>query len=126
MKRLPESELDIMIIVWQNKGPITVNDILERVNSEKKLTLSALHSYLRRLVEKGFLTCYKQGKQNAYEALVTETEYQQEESGSVLQKLYGGSLKNFVAALYSSEQITRQDIEEMKAFIQQFDEKDGM
>jgi predicted transcriptional regulator len=76
-------------------------------------------------VEKGFLKCYKQGKQNVYEAIVTEEEYQQEESSSVLKKLYGGSLKNFVAALYNSEQLTKKDIVEVREFIETFDKKEG-
>jgi predicted transcriptional regulator len=125
MKRLPESELDIMIIVWSTEGPVSVTYILEKLNADKKLTISALHSYLRRLVEKGFLKCYKQGKQNVYEAIVTEEEYQQEESSSVLKKLYGGSLKNFVAALYNSEQLTKKDIVEVREFIETFDKKEG-
>ena len=124
MKRLPESELDIMLIIWKRGRAVSVNEILEIINTERELTLSALHSYMRRLVEKGFLKCFKKGKQNYYEALVTEAEYRQDESGSVLRKLYGGSLKNFVAALYDSDQITMQDIEEMKEYLDQFG-KDG-
>ena len=52
-KRLPESELDIMLVVWASGGGVTAPAILEHL--ERPLTASALHSYLKRLEEKGFL-----------------------------------------------------------------------
>ena len=54
--RLPESELDIMLVVWDLKEA-TAPAILERL--ERPLTASALHSYLKRLEEKGYLACRK-------------------------------------------------------------------
>lgn len=60
--RLPESELDIMLVVWELKEA-TAPAILERL--ERPLTASALHSYLKRLEEKGYLACRKEGKRTA-------------------------------------------------------------
>ena len=57
---LPESEEDIMLVVWNGEGPVTAPAILEKL--ERPLTASALHSYLKRLEEKGYLSCQKQGK----------------------------------------------------------------
>ena len=53
-RRLPESELDIMLVVWKEGGAATAPAILTGL--ERPLTASALHSYLKRLEEKGFLT----------------------------------------------------------------------
>ena len=63
-KSLPESELDIMLVVWKAEGPISAPKIMERL--ERRLTASALHSYLKRLEEKGFLVCEKAGKTNSW------------------------------------------------------------
>ena len=59
-RHLPESELDIMLVVWGAGGPVSAPAILEGL--ERPLTASALHSYLKRLEEKGFLSCKKTGK----------------------------------------------------------------
>lgn len=61
-RHLPESELDIMLVVWGAGGPVSAPAILEGL--ERPLTASALHSYLKRLEEKGFLSCKKTGKVN--------------------------------------------------------------
>lgn len=123
MKRLPESELEIMMIVWNSQEAVSVNQILEQMTKDKDLTSGALHSYLKRLVNKGFLKTYKKGKQNVYEALITQIEYQEMESGTMLRQLYNGSLKTFVATLYNSDQITQEDVDELRSFIDSFSDK---
>ena len=50
----------------------TAPGILARL--ERPLTASALHSYLKRLEEKGFLSCGKEGKTNRYRARVSRAE----------------------------------------------------
>ena len=75
--RLPESELDIMLVIWDLGDQAAAPAILERL--ERPLTASALHSYLKRLEDKGYLTCTKEGKTNRYTPLVSREEYQRQE-----------------------------------------------
>ena len=85
--RLPESELELMLAVWEaGEEGTTAPGILARL--ERPLTASALHSYLKRLEEKGFLSCGKEGKTNRYRARVSRAEYEQQESRTVLDRLY--------------------------------------
>ena len=74
--RLPESELDIMLVVWDLKEA-TAPAILEQL--ERPLTASALHSYLKRLEEKGYLACRKEGKTNRYTPLVGREAYRRQD-----------------------------------------------
>ena len=122
-KRLPESELDIMLVVWAGKGPVTAPAILEGM--ERPLTASALHSYLKRLEEKGFLRCEKEGKVNRYTALVTKGDYQEREGKTVLGKLYAGSLKRFAAALYDGGNLGKSDVEELRKYLDSLDGMEG-
>ena len=88
--RLPESELELMLAVWEaGEEGTTAPGILARL--ERPLTASALHSYLKRLEEKGFLSCGKEGKTNRYRARVSRAEYEQQESRTVLDRLYAVS-----------------------------------
>ena len=123
MRRLPDSELEIMMIVWNSSEAVSVNQILEQMTKDKDLTLGALHSYLKRIVKKEFLQTNKKGNQNVYEALITQAEYQEKESGTILKQLYNGSLKTFVATLYNSDQITQEDVDELRSFIDSFSSK---
>lgn len=107
--RLPESELELMLAVWEaGEEGATAPGILARL--ERPLTASALHSYLKRLEEKGFLSCGKEGKTNRYRARVSRAEYEQQESRTVLDRLYAGSLRRFAAALHDGGSLTEEEI----------------
>lgn len=113
-KRLPESELDIMLVVWAGGGGVTAPAILEHL--ERPLTASALHSYLKRLEEKGFLACTKEGKTNVYTPLVSREEYLAFDSHAVLNKLYGSSPRNFVAAL-ARNGLRQEELDDLQALL---------
>ncbi|MDE6844914.1 MAG: BlaI/MecI/CopY family transcriptional regulator [Lachnospiraceae bacterium] len=116
MRRLPESELEIMMIIWKYDRPVNRMEIEEHL--KKDVAAPTILSFLNRLEAKGFVSVEKIGKINWYTSLVKEEEYLQKESRNILQKLYQNSLKNFVTALYDGDGLTTQDIEELKAFIE--------
>ena len=114
--RLPESELELMLAVWEaGEEGATAPGILARL--ERPLTASALHSYLKRLEEKGFLSCGKEGKTNRYRARVSRAEYEQQESRTVLDRLYAGSLRRFAAALHDGGSLTEEEVRELEEYL---------
>lgn len=117
MKRLPDSELEIMMGIWKLNRPVTRAEIEEAIAKEKPLSATTILSFLSRLEEKGFLAVEKNGKTNLYTALIKEEEYLKSESKSILSKLYRNSVRNFVTALYDGNSLSQQDIEELQAFI---------
>lgn len=123
IQKLPDSELDVMIALWNGHGEMTRSEIEDFMKRKKKLAPTTILTLLSRLEKKKFVSVKKEGKANLYRALVTQEEYQQQEGKHVLEKLYGNSLKNFVATLYQGKQIDQSDIEELEAFLQEL-EKD--
>ena len=117
MKRLPESELEIMMIIWKYDRPVNRMDIEEHL--KKDVAAPTILSFLNRLEAKGFVSVEKVGKINWYTPLVKEEEYLQRESRNILQRLYQNSLKNFVTALYDGEGLSSQDIEDLRAFVEE-------
>lgn len=117
MKRLPESELEIMMIIWRHDGPVNRMEIEEHLN--KDVAAPTILSFLNRLEAKGFVRVEKVGKVNWYTPLVKEEEYLQKESKNILQKMYRNSLKNFVTALYDGDGLSAQDMDELRAFLEE-------
>mgnify|MGYP001351507638 FL=1 len=62
---------------------------------------------------------------NLYSPLISKIEYQHNESESVLEKLYGNSLKNFVASLYQGKTINPEEIKELNDYIQVLSDQEG-
>lgn len=119
MGRLPESELDVMLAVWRSGGEASAPKIGAGLG--RPLTASALHSYLKRLEDRGFLSCRKEGKVNVYTALVTEEAYRRAEGGAMLEKLYEGSLRTFAAALWDGGRLSREDVTELRNFLDELE-----
>ncbi|MCM1127368.1 MAG: BlaI/MecI/CopY family transcriptional regulator [Lachnospiraceae bacterium] len=117
MKRLPDSELEIMMIIWDYDKPVTRTEIEERLDGERKLSPTTVLSFLSRLQEKGFLKVEKSGKNNIYLALIRREDYMRTESRNILKRLYQNSARNFLAALYDGEALTEEELEELEDYI---------
>ena len=119
--RLSETELEVMEVIWENATTVTVNQLLDIFESKGWKT-STLSTILNRLIEKGFLTKTLSGKTNYYDPALTLSEYKKYETHSFLSRLYNGKVKNFIAALVDDEELSQDDIAELKDW---FVRKDG-
>ncbi len=117
LKTLPNSELELMMILWRAGVPLTRMEIEERLPKKRTLSKTTILSFLSRLEEKGFVLVEKDGRNNRYLPLVQESDYLKQESGSILKKLYGSSVKKFVAALYDGDGLSKEQIAELKDYL---------
>ena len=115
---LPNSELEIMMAIWEAGKPVSRLEIDEKI-SAKNWQAPTVLKFLSRLTEKGFLKCEKPegGKTNIYTSLVSEEEYLEFESNSVLGKFCGRSVKSLVANLYENNTINDSELDELQKFI---------
>lgn len=118
-KRLPDAELEVMLIIWRAGEPCSSGYILGELQGLRSWPLPTLLTVLARLTEKGFLRCEKQGRHNLYTPLVAEREYKQQEGSSFLRRLYGNSAKELVASLYAGGALTADDLAELRRYIEQ-------
>jgi predicted transcriptional regulator len=117
IKRLPDSELEIMMIVWEAKEPVPSAYLMEKLQGEKNWATTTVLNFLARLVERGFLKVEKQGRINIYSPQIEEKEYIEIESRAFLERMHKSSLKSFVAALYDGNSLDSEDAEELKRYI---------
>ena len=111
-----EAELEIMKVIWASDKPLNTLEISEAVEERgwKRTTIS---TFLTRLVEKGALTSEKSGKQYYYSAVISREEYRKSQTGNLIKSLFGGSVKAFAASLFESDELTENDINELKSII---------
>ena len=119
MKRLPDSELELMMIIWEADRSVTRTEIEEQMDETRQVSATTVLSFLSRLVDKGFLAVEKEGKTNRYRALVEKDAYMKQESRSILKRMYQNSVKNFLTALSDGENLTKEDIDELQEFLNQ-------
>ena len=115
MRRLPDSELEVMKALWAS-GPDTSRAELEEALAPMGLASNTVNTYLTRLQEKGFVPAKRDGKLNRYTPLVSQEDYRAFDSRSILTKLYDSSPRKFVAALAQGGG-TETDAEDLRALL---------
>lgn len=123
MKKLGEAELEIMQVIWKTNVPVTSSFILKELQERRKWQLSTLMTSLSRLVDKGFLSCDRATGNNLYSSIISENDFKAKESKSFLEKLYNNSIQNMVATLYSNKAIKDTDMNELRKYLDDLEEK---
>lgn len=118
ISKLPDTELEIMKVVWNNPTPISTSEVKTILDKERTWNIGALQTLLNRLITRGFLEGGKDGKNKTYIPLVDENVYLAIENKSFLQRLNGNSVTKFVAALYYNNAISEKDLKELTEFIE--------
>ena len=115
LKKIPEAELEVMKIIWNNETPISTSRIKEICEEESKnsWTVSTLQTLLNRLIERGFLNTEKRGKERIYSPKIMEGEYLEFETKMFLKKVHGNSFTSLINTLYKSKEINKNDIKEL-------------
>lgn len=116
MKRLPDTELEVMKALWAS-GPDTPRAALEEDLAPFGWAANTVNTYLTRLADKGFVSVRRAGRSNRYTPLVSREEYQAYDSRAVLDRLYG-SPRNFLAAL-AREGLGQGELEELRDLLDQ-------
>ena len=117
IRRLPDSELELMQIIWQKEPPVSRTEIEAVMKDSHQLAATTILTLLTRLCEKGFLAVEKQGRANLYTPMISQREYLASESRSLLDKLYGGSIKTFANALCDSG-ISKEELAELRSLLE--------
>ena len=118
LKSLPDSELRVMMVIWNNSEKMSTGEILSELKDEINWKLSTLQIILTRLTEKGFLKNEKVGRINYYSSLIKYSEYKEFETKNFVKKLYNNSSKKLIASLIEGdEMLTVDDIEEIRSML---------
>jgi predicted transcriptional regulator len=113
LKKLPDTEFEIMKVVWANEPPITTNMVMDQLGNERAWKAPTVISLMLRLVERGFLRTEKNGKERIYFPLVAKDDYLKFETGNFMKQYHENSFLSFINALYDGKQLSDRDIEEL-------------
>ena len=123
--RLSDVEMKLMQAIWGLATPVTVTQLVAIFEESKGWKNSTIATMLDRIISKGFLKKEMKGKSNYYSIVATLEDYQKQEGRNLLSSLYGGSIKNFIAALADNEGMTGRDVKELQEWFESSINKDG-
>lgn len=115
--RLPDTELEIMKVIWESGQTLSTSEVKALLERNRPWNVSALQTLLNRLIDRGFLETYKEGKNKYYTPLVAEKDYLAVENRAFLEKVNDRSVTKLVASLFDSHSISEAELDELAAFI---------
>lgn len=87
---LTAAEQKIMQVLWQ-RGPLTVRDIATELSQEQQVAYTTVQTLCRILLDKGHVSCEKQGKAFLYQATTVQQEARSQALLALVKKFFGGS-----------------------------------
>lgn len=127
MKEIPqisEAEYEVMKVVWKYE-PISTPEVVEKVSKKIDWKPNTIQTMLTRLVKKNALQTRKQGRVFVYTSLIDEHEYVEQKSKLFLKQFFGGALNSMVLNFIENDQLSKEDISELKKILSERDMKEG-
>ncbi len=124
--KIPEAELDIMLILWKADVPSRVIDIFNGLKDTRPCSKPAIHTLLERLEKRGFVRQDTVDAPTPYKLitpLISEEDYRATESNAFVDKLCRGSWKTLIATLVDTGRITGEDMDEIAKLLDSAEKK---
>ena len=120
-EKISDSELEVLRVLWEADAPLPISEIRVALQQRKGWEPTTTKTLVQRLCNKQALA---QEKRNVfyYRPLISQEEYQAWATNDLIHRLYRGSARNLVAALVHSDQLSNDDIQELRDFFKVEDE----
>lgn len=106
-----------MRVLW-DRGSLSTNEVVAALERRTEWKPKTIHTLLARLARKRALKATKHGREYVYQPLVPAEACEYEVSRSFLTRFFDGELAPFLARFVEKENLTRQEIEALKAILE--------
>lgn len=119
--KISEAESRVMEILWQAREPRSAEDIVDAIADAQNWQEATVKTLLNRLLKKRAITATRDGRRYLYRAVARRGDYVHAESASLLDRLFGGRVAPLVAHFSQRDQLSDDDIAELRALIEEID-----
>ncbi|MHB1653947.1 MAG: BlaI/MecI/CopY family transcriptional regulator [Desulfitobacteriaceae bacterium] len=114
--KISDAEWLVIKVLWE-ESPLTATRVVEHLKPVTTWSPKTIQTLIGRLVKKGALGVNKDADLYHYYPLVSQEACMREETKSFLQKVYGGSLHLLLANFVKSENLSPEEIEQLKSLL---------
>ncbi len=114
--KVSDSELKLLEVLWQ-QSPLTVGQVIQRVQINTKWHENTIKTLLMRLTKKQAVKRHKDGRRYFYQANVEKDTLLSEETQGFLAKFFGGRVSPFIAHFNKTNKLSSDEIKELEAIL---------
>ena len=118
---ISEAESRVMEVLWQ-QAPRTSEDIVA-VLAPTGWHEKTIRTLLNRLLGKGAVSARKDGRRYLYSPALQRETWQQQESRSLLDRVFGGKVAPLLAHFSRHEELSAKDVAELRRLIESIEKK---
>lgn len=116
-----DAELAILRVLWAH-GPATVREVQDHLDADQGYTTVLKH--LQIMLDKDLVTRDESGRAHVYAPAVAEADTQRRLVDDLLDRAFGGSAQQLVMRALSTEDVTRDELEQIRDLLAQIDDSD--
>lgn len=105
---ISDAEAQVMEVLWAEQ-PLSADEVALRLQGRVDWQLSTVKTLLGRLLAKGAVEADKDGRRFLYRPLLARQDWVAQQSGNLLDRLFGGQLAPLVAQFSSQRKLTAAD-----------------
>tara|TARA_R110002051_G_scaffold138476_5_gene211218 strand:+ start:3201 stop:3572 length:372 start_codon:yes stop_codon:yes gene_type:complete len=113
--QLSKSEEELMNILWKQKKAF-MKDLLDAYDEPKPAT-TTIATLLKRMIDKGFVAYESQGRSREYYPLVKKKDYFSKHVNGLIKNFFNDSASQFASFFTQETQLTKGELEDLKALI---------
>jgi BlaI family penicillinase repressor len=117
LPRISPAETEILQLLWQ-LDEATVQQVCDRLPSQRKITYATVQTLLRRLEKKGYITHRAEGKAHVFSPAAKQEEVIKRSVSDFVNHLFGGDPIPLMHYLAEHGKISTDDIEELKRLVE--------
>ena len=118
MYQMTETEYKFAELIWEEE-PIGSGELVKQCAEKFGWKKSTTYTEIKRLSQKGVL----KNENAVVTPLVTREEVQAKESDEFVERTFDGSLPGFLTAFLGGKKLSRQEAEDLKALIDNYQEE---
>ncbi len=119
---LTEAELRIMEVLWQ-KGPATVQQVLDRLPEKPALAYNSVLTTIRVLEKKGYVQHEKDGRAHLYASVINREAATRTEIRHLVGRFFENSEELLMLSLLEDKGIDAAELKRLREMIQRSGEK---
>ena len=113
-----ESEYRFCLLLWDNE-PINSTKLVQLAKESLGWSKATTYTVIRRLAERGVV----KNENTIVTTLISKEEAQNSRLEEMVEETFEGSMPAFIAAFSRSKKLPRQEVEQLKALIDSYEEE---
>ncbi|MBV7534581.1 BlaI/MecI/CopY family transcriptional regulator [Duganella sp. sic0402] len=113
---ISEAESQVMEVLWRG-SPRTAEEVVTELSDQQAWQVATIKTLLNRLLKKGAVRAEKDGRRFLYSPLLTRDQWLVTETGSMVQRLFGGRIAPLVAHFGQHGKLSASDLDELKRLV---------